>query len=265
MPSYEELMSGPPPASASTSSGPRPIGVPEYVRDPASNQPVPFAASRYVPNPDQYGPGVPLRIDQPPTFYDGDEYQPATWSVEDKARLQLAMRNAGLIGPRQSMSLGTWDDTTVASYRKLLEYANSAGHTSPIDALRDYASNKERLAAMGLDIDGTELREPLVIKRTNPADLRRAADAVAPTVLGRKLRPEQLDRLVAAYQQIEEQEQRALYDTDATGGAVTQAPSFETFAADQARRMDPQGAAEMDWVSQSNEFFQLLTDNGLGA
>ena len=53
-----------------------------------------------------------------------------------------------------------------------------------------------------------------------------------------------------------------MYAADVTGGTVTQAPDFQSFAQGEARRLDPQGAAEYDAIQTSNEFFDLLAGSG---
>lgn len=191
-------------------------------------------------------------------YFKGDEFAPSSFSTEDRARLQMAMRAAGLFGPKQRFTLGVWDETTRATYRKLLEYANGAGLEWQ-DALRDYAQAKEA----GLAGD-EETRAPLVLRQSNPADLAKVFDNAGQATIGRRFRPDEIQRLVAAYHAEQAREQQSAYNLDPTGGTVTEAMNPSVFAEQQARQVDPVGAQEMDTLGAANEFFQLLTSERTG-
>lgn len=68
---------------------------------------------------------------------------------------------------------------------------------------------------------------------SNPADLKRAFQAVSQSVLGRGLADPDVDRMVQAYQALETQAGRA--STTTQSGGVTTAPSVETFATERLK------------------------------
>lgn len=260
MPSSDDLLAGGPPADDAPEDLPRFIGVPKGY---TAQRPLPERFSGGLADTGNILRGGSGRTDamvaRTPLYREGAEYVPSTLAVEDRARLQLAMRQAGLFTKKERFTVGVWDDNTRNAYRRLLEYANGAGLTWQ-DALTEYAAAK---AAGGGDLDEESQRAPLVVKISNPADIRRGFDATLPGIIGRKLRPEELERFTRAYQAVEEAEQRQVYSMSETGGTVVEGPSLAGFMADQAQAIDPAGKAEMDVLGTANNpFFDLLRVSG---
>lgn len=207
---------------------------------------VPKGYTAQVPNPDQFGPGVPLPI--PARYFDGDEWQPATLAPEKIAALQRGLATAGLIGATQKFRLGLWDEVTRNAYRDLLAYANSRG-TDDTTALHEYAAAPRPEGA---------LPEPLVKKIPNPADLRATFDTVAKATLGRQADSVDRDAMVAAYQAAVASAQQQAYDLDAAGGTIEEPPSAEVFAKEELRRRNPAEAGAHDVADQFGGFEQML-------
>lgn len=257
MPSSDDLLAGGPPADDAPEDLPRFIGVPKGY---TAQRPLPERFSGGLADTGNILRGGSGRTDamvaRTPLYREGAEYVPSTLAVEDRARLQLAMRQAGLFTKKERFTVGVWDDNTRNAYRRLLEYANGAGLTWQ-DALAEYAAAK---AAGGAEEE--EVRAPLVVKISNPADIRRAFDAALPSVIGRKLRPDEIERFTRAYQAQEAAEQRQIYAMDETGGTVVEGPSLQSFIADQAASIDPAGKAEMDTIGAQEAFFSLLDMSG---
>lgn len=239
-----------PPAPVAAADGPAPIGVPKG-----------YTATRVAPKKFFGALVAPVQQRVAPQYFDGMEYQPSNWTVEEQAYLQMAMKSAGLYTAKEKFRLGTWDSNTRNAYRKLLEFANGTG-ASWQEALQEYG--KARVGQEELDALEEEGRAPLSVKVSNPLDIRRVADAAARGAIGRKLRADELDRLVGAYQQLEAQEQTTAYGVSETGGTMTAAPDPQSFFTAEAEQIDPQGAAQMDALETGNEFFQLLTSERVG-
>ncbi len=256
--SDELIAGGPPAADAPAGEGPAPIGVPRGFTARRALDP------RFAGNLRDTGnilgggsarTGAEMVV--PARYFKGDEYAPSTRSVEERAQLQLAMRQAGLFTKKERFTVGVWDDNTRNAYSRLLEYANGAG-LSWQEALAEYAAAK---AAGGAEEEGP-VRAPLVVKISNPADIRRAFDAALPGVIGRKLRPDEIERFTRAYQAQEAAEQRQVYAMDETGGTVVEGPSLQSFIAERASEIDPAGKAEMDTLGAQEAFFGLLDASG---
>ena len=247
MPSSDDLLAGGPPIGDYEEEGAY-LGVPKGYQFPQRGGPQLPARIAGLRTP-QRAPFEP--------YVKGDEFTPSTLAAEDRARIQLALREAGLYTKSERFQLGVWDSNTRNAYKRLLEYANGAGLKWQ-EALREYATAKEQMG----DTVGEEGRAPLAVRVSNPADIRKAADAAARGAIGRRLRPEELNKLVAAYQQLETQEQTQAYNLAETGGTMTAPPDPGVFFENQAQAFDPQGADEMENVGIANDFFDLLDVSG---
>lgn len=75
-------------------------------------------------------------------FFEGDDYLPASWPIEDRITLQRAMVKAGLFKKGTELRLGVWDDTTRQGYRQLLELAN-ASRTDVGGALEQFGQGQQ--------------------------------------------------------------------------------------------------------------------------
>ena len=117
------------------------IGVPKDYPGPAPNYADFFRPGGHIDTGGMIAPsGAYLH---PPQYASGEELSRLTaLSAEDLARLQGAMAQAGLIGPKTKFRAGVVDSTTRTAYKKLLTVANQNG-TSDIDALKYLRNNPE--------------------------------------------------------------------------------------------------------------------------
>lgn len=183
-----------------------------------------------------------------PLYMKGAEFQPANWPPETIAKWQRKMAAIGLIDPKQTFRLGVWDDVTRAAYVDVLTYANSR------------AIQAERaLDEMSAYPEVTQTpREPLSFQVTNPEDIKGMFDNVAVKALGRRLRDDELNRYVGAWQAEERRQQQQDYDSQATGGPVTAAPQTTAAVERKVRADNPVEAGVMDTIGYGNAFFDLL-------
>lgn len=241
----DKIGAGPPPGDA-TSTGPRPIGVPEGYLAPGGRGRVPFK-----------GFGVPGTYQRPPVgprYFEGDDWLPATLSLEERAQLQQAMLSAGVYDKNDVVRFGLWDATSRKAYRSVLELANGSG-LSVGDALRSWS----RAAPAE---EETSTRAPLVTRVSNPKDLARLADSVARKVIGRKADPATVARLTAEFQAAQAGEQRQAYNMAETGGQITEAQDPQSYMAERIRAEYGVEAGAHDLAEQGNEFFDLLAEVG---
>lgn len=239
-----------------------PIGVPsDYVakrpgererRGTDSDARIPGGAAA-VGNTFQYVTGQPTLV--PPTFFEGDEYNPASESAEDRARWQKMMFDLHILN--KDFQVGVWDAPTRLAYRSVLEFANGAGITDVSEAMRQYGNVLDvSLARNG----GKPPRAPLVIRKSNPDDLRRAFQQAASQALGERAPDDQVERMIAAYQASEATFQRQAYDASYEGGTVIEPPTPGAFAMEKLEAADPvatQAYAVADRVA--NDFQALLS------
>ena len=244
--SADDLINGGPPTGDYDQEDTPYLGVPKGYQFPERRPRMP---ATFGLGPERMGPAF-----EP--YRKGDEFGPSTLAVEDRAKLQLALREAGLYTKSERFQLGVWDANTRTAYKRLLEYANGAGLPWQ-QALNEYSAVK---AQMG-DTAGTA-RAPLVTKVTSAADLRKVFDNTARSTIGRRLDASEIDRLIAAYQAEERREQTAAYNLDETGGAMTAAPDPTVFAAEQAQALDPAGKQELDLLSINDTLMGAL--KGIG-
>lgn len=91
---------------------------------------------------------------------------------------------------------------------------------------------------------------------SNPADLKRAFQAVSQSVLGRGLADPDVDRMVQAYQTLENQAGRASSTTES--GGVTAAPSVETFATERIKKRFQGEAEDFRAMSVADSMLQAI-------
>lgn len=194
----------PPPAALEEDDAPRPIGVgadykPEFqglTQDPAQTK---------------------VR------YYGGDEReQVAGMSAEDRAELQLTLRDLGLIGPETRIRLGVWDDTSASAFRQVLAWANTRG-IGWRAALVDMGNS----AALG-ELGGSEREAPLP---ENSIDVQALGRESAREVLGRGLSDQEKAQFEQRFRSME-----APYLNDS---ATVKPPDPEEWARQQARAIDP--------------------------
>ena len=196
----------------------------------------------------------------------GDEYKPSAFAREDQARLQLALREAGLYTKSERFQLGTWDQNTRNAYKRLLEYSNGAG-LSWQDALRQYSAAKQQFGdtaddGSGSGGDGGAGRAPLAVRVSNPAELAETFESTYRTRTGRRPSSEVLQRMVNSYLAQESGQQAAAYNVAETGGAVTDVVDPKLFAQQQAETEDPSGSFRQDAIGVFGELGEILGGSG---
>ena len=242
MPSSDELLNGGPPATG-TATTTKYLGVPEG-----------YEAERTGPG-RTYGVRTvgPQRV--APRYTESDVARVSSLPPEQKARLQRALLAAGLFDDEDEFTVGKWDDASMKAYRKILGYANQSGR-NVAEALEEWASLTEANGGPGGKKGPT--RAPLVTQVSNPMDLQAMADRGAPDVIGRRVRPDEMQQIAGQYQGMEAGAQQAAYNAAATGGQVTAAPDFSSYLQSKLREIDPKGAQKMDTIGLADEFFKLF-------
>lgn len=234
----------PPPPPPPDTNAPKPLGVPDgYLVERTTTT-----------NFERGGPRLgAVTTSQPPRYFDGHEFLPASFSPEKIAMLQRELATAGLIGPKTKFRVGLWDETTRNAYKNLLEYANAAG-------LDERAAIKRYAQAQLLDPSGEEgpTRAPLTIKKSNPTDLYAIADVAARSKLGRKLTDKEKAAMASAFQAQEVAEQTTDYNQAETGGTSVAAPNAQAFMAERIAREYSVEAGAHDLAGQFGEFGELL-------
>lgn len=240
------------------------IGVPSFTVD-ANGNIVPFGAQRSTGSM-MLGPGDPLHgVDTvlvPPRYFDGSQYDPAGLSAEKIARIQQDMVDAGLYPSNAKIRKGVWTDIDAEAYQQVLAHANQRG-LDVVQSMSELRRNPQS--------EDTSPRQLPVYNITNPTDLVDVFTKAAQDVIGRKVDPEQLQRMVDAYHQAElaPQQQHAVATGVGTdegvgpGGTITDAPSPTSFAEDQIRRAAPIEAGAHDVVNQFDSLLSIF-QKGMG-
>lgn len=246
----EEMIAALANADTESSQSGGPIGVPEFVRDPETGEDKPFGVSmigRDILPPGVAGPPAPPMR---PQYFSGDEFRPASFSVENITRLQSGLAAAGLLSGR--FQLGRWDDSSVKAYKDLLAYANRTGLEWD-DALRDYAATESVSAEDGTISRGGEgggrTRAPFVAQLPNPLDVAAGVSETTRAQIGRALDNEEVQKYVQEYQQQVAGAQRAGYNAAGAGGTVTNPASVSAFTEAKLKEDRPQDVFNTDLTS----------------
>lgn len=250
-----------PPVGAAAAGGPKPIGVPAgfTAQRPRNRTANVFGVD--VPLPGQELASVA------PRYFDGSEWDPATIPPEDRAQLQLALREAGLFSKGQKFTLGVWDESTRGAYKRLLAFANGTGQTWN-EALQEYGRTGGAGGGSMIDADtggpaglGSD-RAPLVKRTTNPSELAATFEVIYRDRTGKKPSPGELSRMVNAYLSGESAQQEALYNAGAVGGSVSDVMDPKLFAQQQAEASDQAGAFRQDAIDTFRSLGNVLTGGG---
>lgn len=178
----------------------------------------------------------------PPKYYDGDNYELATYGPEKQADIIVKLQKANYLTDRHKPG----DPLTkpIAAFAALMAEANLTGQTW--DALLQFRQTNPVSAGSG---------QLTTYRVTNPSDLRSVFRKAAQDTLGRgDLPQEQVDRMVNAYQQSE----RSYQQKAAAGGTVTQAPSPTTFGQEQIEQQNPDEAQAYKFAQYAQVFEKLL-------
>jgi hypothetical protein len=258
-----KIDAGPPIGGVASGSGPNPIGVPKGF---TANRPQNRSAD--VLGVKVRMPGQEL-VAIEPRYFEGNEWDPATIPPEDRAQIQLALREAGLFSKGQKFTLGVWDESTRGAYKRLLAYANGTGQAWN-DALAEYGrtggAGSGGMGQIDADTGGPAgsggTRAPLVKRSTNPSDLAASFEVIYRDRTGRAPSPGELSRMVNSYLQGESAQQDALYAAGDTGGNVSDVIDPKLFAKQQAESADQAGAFRQDAINTFRTLGNVLTGGG---
>lgn len=190
--------------------------------------------------------------EQPPRYFDGYEWRPASWSPNVIADLQRQMVDAGLITEDSRLQVGVWDETSRGAFTKLLGFANASGTTWE-QALQRWSEMSAAFPQQG----GPE-RPPLQVRLSNPDDLKRVFRTAVIDTLGAGWDDTKLTSLVNAYQALERHFQETEYNQAESGGTSVAPPDPTTFAMEKAVEADPVGAQASDFRDAASQFFDLV-------
>lgn len=240
-----------PSGGGSTGAVQSPLGVPYYVTDPNTGQPLigpngqPVRWGATVQSNETYVRRFGGETAKPPQYvlpryFDGDQWIPASMPPDQLAGLQRRMVQAGLLKPGQAQ-LGVWDAVSMDAYTRLLAFANASG------LLAEQALDRWGQAHAA---DPNAGRAPLTKQVSSLEELRPAIRKAFIDTLGAGISQDQIDRLAGEYQRIQGGAQEQAYNMQDTGGTVVQPPSADAFAVAKAKEQNPLGAQEHDLIGQ---------------
>lgn len=149
---------------------------------------------------------------------------------------QQALWLGGFYSGKGTPVFGLADERGAAAFQKAALRAARSGKTLS-EVLAEGVA-----AGAGGGGGGGPRRAPFSAQLTSPTDIARVAEAAGREVLGEAPSAEQVKRIVQRYQAAESSAQRGAYNAAYSGGTVTQAPSLEAFALDEAEAADPLAA-----------------------
>lgn len=264
----DPISSNPPGPSSSTSDGPNPIGVPDdysvkrRVHAEESMGDMRFGRETFAWN-----------REVKPQYFDGDEYIPANWPSTQIWQIQQAMAKIGLL--TGTFSRNVWDDSTRNAYKELLALANAQG-------LNVDQTLQELLATGGgesggrytVDENGNVVLAgdtgpevpPLVVQHADPAALRTTFRRAVIEMLGEGWSQAKIDKMVAAYNDVETFKQTEAYNMDISGqaGSITAMQSPEQFIQEQVSKQDPVGVQTNEALGFTQEFMDLAGSTAWG-
>jgi hypothetical protein len=212
---------------------------------------------------------------QAPRYFDGDQYNLRRLPPSEIWKVQQLLAQIGLLGG--SFQREIWDQPTAEAYAGVLAYANQQGLTEQ-QALLRLGQGAESGTTTGqryrVDENGELIPitgegagpdvPPLTIRKTDPKVLRQIFQRGSIELLGTGLNPDEVQTMVGAYSQMEEQRQRDLYESQIResgtpqAGEVLDIPSpeafLDTYTAD---KFGPQ-REEAQGVNYTMDAMQLL-------
>lgn len=231
------------------SNQPSPIGVPRGYTTVTGSMPSPGSTAS-----DRW-----RQSRQQPRYWTGAQWtEVRSLKPEDRASLQLVLKQLGLIPQSSRLVLGSWDDASASGFKEVLAWANVNGTTWQ-GALEQMLTSRDEFGE--LQPEGEELPN-FVAEVANPEDIKRAFREGMKSRLGSGAVDEgRLDAAVAAFQQQQVAAQRAQYDATytGTGGTVTAPMGIETFVDREAQKADP---AAYDAYKSLDAFSTILDAMG---
>lgn len=194
----------PPPVSAATS----PIGVAPTYQAPAN---------------DIFG--APTGTVAPRYFAGAQNTEVAGLSAEDRANLQITLKQLGLIGRSTPVTLGVWDSTSANAFKQVLAWANTTGTTWQ-QALADMQQSG---AAFDANSAPAQVKEA-----SNALDIKALGNQTALNYTGRGLTADQLTSFTSDFQSAE-----APYLSSDASTSAPNAAGWEEWAKTKVRNFDP--------------------------
>lgn len=142
------------------------------------------------------------------------------------------------------------DDKTIAKVKDLLGYINTDEAIRGADLIRAldyYAKNPLEIPAAS---------QKAAVRLTSPIDLRKPFERGAQAAIGQRLAPEQTQKMVTEFGQMETQYQRGA--ATGAGGTVIQPPDPTAFAEQQARKLQPTAAKATEYSDYMGVLSELL-------
>jgi hypothetical protein len=165
----------------------------------------------------------------PPRYFAGDEYAPYGQSPDVIASIQHQLVTAGFLHGKYQV--GAFDNSTANAYKNALIAANKSGlRYTDVIALSSQGTGQ---------VQGGS-QPPLSAKLSNPDDLRAVIQATAQKFYGGYLPQNDVQNLIAGFQQKEAQDAQTDYNLTYGGGAGSTynaaAPGTEAGQAEQVRQ-----------------------------
>lgn len=99
----------------------------------------------------------------------------------------------------------------------------------------------------------------LTIQQTDPTDIRRVIERVAPDVIGEDLTDDEKGRIIDAFRGIEADRQRQAFAAQTgAGGTYDAPPDLEGFVADEAKRLHPNDAHAKSLANAAKSFMSMF-------
>ena len=193
-------------------------------------------------------------------YTEKDVLKPRQWTGEQRADLQARLVATGLLDPNKAVA-GVWNTASMTAYRTLLKNANIMGYKA--SAILDAAAQNPSL--VGVDpTKGEDAIEPMTYELPNEDDLRKTFQKAGRDVLGRKLDPTTIDRMVTAYMAQERGRQEDNYETyvgsrmGEQGGVKVEQEDQLGFGVEFVQDEFAPEAEANEFAAQGEEFFDLI-------
>lgn len=204
-------------------------------------------------------------VDVGPRYFSGDQYEPSGLSARAIMMLQRDMALTGLLSSGTEITPGFWDQASADAYGQLLSYANRLGISAP-EAMNRLKVQSQEAGGGKFTVDEfgnivpveTAQRPPLVIRQTDPRTVEIALRDAAMNLLGEGLEPAEVQDMVAAYQGMEANRQRAAYEKELTGGTVVDIPSPQAWTEAEITERFPEGVEDYRALNYMTDAMTML-------
>ncbi len=183
-------------------------------------------------------------------YFEDDLDTIAGMSPESLTQLQYRLKEAGLL---KSFRKGEWTKDEDNAMASVFQFANRQGLLWE-DALGMFAEMASEVKDSAKGSGGAG--RVFTARLSNPDDLKKVfTQALYDAQGGRFMDDGQMQQMVDAYQQREYGAQRAMFDNAAS---VEEAPTAQTFAADEAKKADPGGVAAAKLADYGQIFERMI-------